>query len=1018
MVNGTRAAVAITLAISGTAAAQATATGSLRGIITDREFGTPVAEASITVLGTRARGTTSETGAFLIRDVPPGTYTVVIAKDGYVREVRPNVRVGEGALVDLDAAMAGEFEDMEEFVVQDVETAPQDIERQDLVVPEAFEPILVLPPVDFQLRLEAPQLLDVLNVDMINRSGAGDAAAALLLVPGATLQDGKYAVIRGLPDRYVATLLDGVRLPVADPTKRAVKLDQFPAAVIQAIEVSKNFTPDQQGEASGGAVNIALRDFPDEGYLRISAQIGFNSQVKNGEFLTYPGGGLGFWGTNDDQRLYPDLAGQPWPNPTGTSYGAAPTIYKWSVAAGDSFEVDDGVRVGAFGNFFYEQDASAYNNGKLDSLEQAGVGTPLAPEQFGAGTDFFTELYDVSQGTQSIQWGGMGALGVETENHQLGAKFLYTLVAENQAVRLTDTRGKYFFFPDYDPNVQGSPGYTADTLLSAPWNVLETLDYSQLSTQSFILNGKHTLDFLGPGEDETLPEGLAFGAPTIDWRFSLSKASEDQPDTTQFSSYWIPEFELFPGFTLPQQWVSYPPAQNAFVGWVQHINYYNEESSIQGAVNAKLPFLQWNDREGYVKAGAFVDNVSRVYLQDTWSNNGDPNSSFSSSFQDRWSVVFPEQTGPPNGPHPINQSTVDISYKGAQDIWAVYGMIDLPFNETMNLTTGLRYEGTYMSTTVEPDVDALWIQTSTQTLRNFTGPNLWDTDFNVNRFLPMVGWSWNIDDDLILRTAFAQTLARPNFYELVPVIQYEYVGGPIFIGNPELQMSALDNYDARIDWMPEEEWLISGSVFYKTIDKPIQYVNRFTEGFTYTAPINFPNGSLLGLELESRITMGPILGEDWAGLKFGANFTYMNSSVTLAAEDAEALRVYGVNQTTQPMTATPDYLLNLNAIYDAEESGTQLGVFFTYKGDSLISGANPYTTLLTPAIYQVGYGTLNFTASQQLFIEGLRFSFNAKNLTNPLIKTEYRTNEGINGLNSSYTAGIGLSLSLTYQIAF
>lgn len=169
MVNGTRAAVAITLAISGTAAAQATATGSLRGIITDREFGTPVAEASITVLGTRARGTTSETGAFLIRDVPPGTYTVVIAKDGYVREVRPNVRVGEGALVDLDAAMAGEFEDMEEFVVQDVETAPQDIERQDLVVPEAFEPILVLPPVDFQLRLEAPQLLDVLNVDMINR---------------------------------------------------------------------------------------------------------------------------------------------------------------------------------------------------------------------------------------------------------------------------------------------------------------------------------------------------------------------------------------------------------------------------------------------------------------------------------------------------------------------------------------------------------------------------------------------------------------------------------------------------------------------------------------------------------------------------------------------------------------------------------------------------------------------------------------------------------------------------------
>ncbi|HAQ67675.1 MAG TPA: hypothetical protein DCR70_08100, partial [Phycisphaerales bacterium] len=93
----------------------------------------------------------------------------------------------------------------------------------------------MIPPIEFSLRLEAPQLLDTIGVEMISRSGAGDAAAALLMVPGATLQDGKYAVIRGLPDRYVATLLDGIRLPSADPNKRAVKLDQFPSAVIQGI---------------------------------------------------------------------------------------------------------------------------------------------------------------------------------------------------------------------------------------------------------------------------------------------------------------------------------------------------------------------------------------------------------------------------------------------------------------------------------------------------------------------------------------------------------------------------------------------------------------------------------------------------------------------------------------------------------------------------------------------------------------------------------------------------------------
>ncbi len=51
--------------------------------------------------------------------------------------------------------------------------------------------------------------------------------------------------------------------------------------------------------------------------------------------------------------------------------------------------------------------------------------------------------------------------------------------------------------------------------------------------------------------------------------------------------------------------------------------------------------------------------------------------------------------------------------------------------------------------------------------------------------------------------------------------------------------------------------------------------------------------------------------------------------------------------------------------------GEQLGIFYNLQGESLISAANPYTTLLTTAIYQLSYGTLNFTFSQELF-EGLR----------------------------------------------
>ena len=58
-----------------------------------------------------------------------------------------------------------------------VELGTEPVQRQEIVVPETFEPILVLPPVDFQLRLEAPQLLNVLNVEAISRSGAPRASA-------------------------------------------------------------------------------------------------------------------------------------------------------------------------------------------------------------------------------------------------------------------------------------------------------------------------------------------------------------------------------------------------------------------------------------------------------------------------------------------------------------------------------------------------------------------------------------------------------------------------------------------------------------------------------------------------------------------------------------------------------------------------------------------------------------------------------------------------------------------------
>ncbi|MEY2715199.1 MAG: hypothetical protein RIT24_1542, partial [Planctomycetota bacterium] len=274
--------------------------GALRGAVIDREFGTPLAGVTVTIVENGLRTNTNEQGIYNFSDLAPGKYTLKIEKPGFVRRITQDVIIEEGRLTDIDADLAGEFEDMDEVVVQEIELA-------------GSESALL------ELRLESPQLLDSVGADMMARAGASDAAAALQLVSGATVQDGKYAVVRGLPDRYVSAQLDGVRLPTADAERRAVQLDQFPSTVIQSVQVSKTFTPDQQGDASGGAVNVDLRDLPETTSFQMRMQGGFNSQVQGAKnFITYPGGGVGTWGDFQGAGI-PDLPnGTTWPNPVGT----------------------------------------------------------------------------------------------------------------------------------------------------------------------------------------------------------------------------------------------------------------------------------------------------------------------------------------------------------------------------------------------------------------------------------------------------------------------------------------------------------------------------------------------------------------------------------------------------------------------------------------------------------------------------------------------------------------------------
>ncbi|MEM7199421.1 MAG: TonB-dependent receptor [Planctomycetota bacterium] len=972
-------AVAVWLCICATTAAQER--GLIRGVVTDEDFGNTVEGARVRILETEQSTTTGEAGNYLVSDIPVGSYTVVFSGEGYLKRVRTDVTVVAGRATELDMAIGSDFAEMDEFVVPAA-----------LQFAGGSEAALL------NLRFEAPSLMDSIGAELLSRAGASDAAGAVRLIPGATVRDDSTPVIRGLPDRYVASLLNGVRLPSADEDTRAVQLDQFPSAVIESVQVTKTFTPDQQGDASGGAVDVRLKGLPDEPFFfRYRVQASHNTQVTGrNNFLSYRGGGVNADGRDGGRRgIQFENEGMPWTGAVGVSRQEAPVDYKWSLATGGRYDLSEGVRIGGYAAVFYERDSAFFDNGIDDRYWVEGPGLPATP-QTSQGTvregDFNTQLFDVTRGSQSVQLGGLATLGLETDNHALNLVYLYTRTTQDEATLAEDTRGKAYYFPGHDPENRSTPGH--EDPFAAPYLRTESLEYTERTTQMVQFRGKHRLPIeeIGP-----------FRQPEVDWSVAYSTAYSYQPDRRLFGSLWTPDgthrvLRAAATFTL---------------GNLQRIWKRIEEDSEQYSVSLKLPFEHWAEDAGYIKVGWFSDDVDRLFDQDTSSNfkptPSTPDPTFTAPYEQFWSASLPFEE------QPVSGALIDVDYTGNQTIESFYAMLDLPLLSTLKLIGGVRFESTDIGIVNDPEEEATWFPPG-QAAEAELLPGEADVDFTSDDVLPSISAVFTPTSPLTVRASYNETVARQTFRELTPILQQEFLGGPIFIDNPDLQMAELKNYDLRLDYTPYDGGLFSASWFYKDIKGPIEFVQRvFT--FDFTTPVNYPKGTLQGFEFETRHDIGN-LWEPMAGLALGANATFIDSEVTLSQQEIDDLEMVQAPIRTRDATGAPERLYNIYITYDVPVVDTQVSLFYTITGDTLVTGAGIADINFVPSVYATQFDTLNFNLSQPLG-DHTRLQFRARNLTNPSIQQVYRSGYiGHDIARSSFTRGIDFSLSVGGELRF
>jgi outer membrane receptor protein involved in Fe transport len=72
-----------------------------------------------------------------------------------------------------------------------------------------------------------------------------------------------------------------------------------------------------------------------------------------------------------------------------------------------------------------------------------------------------------------------------------------------------------------------------------------------------------------------------------------------------------------------------------------------------------------------------------------------------------------------------------------------------------------------------------------------------ETDIEDETLLPSFGVIYEPARNMKLRFSWSRTLARPTFRELAPVATEEFIFGDQYLGNPDLTLSKIENYDAR-----------------------------------------------------------------------------------------------------------------------------------------------------------------------------------------------------------------------------
>ncbi len=808
---------------------------------------------------------------------------------------------------------------------------------------------------------KSPQLFDAITADQFASVGASDAAGALTKVTGVTIEGGKYVYVRGLGDRYSKSNLNGSEVPSLDPNKNAVQLDLFPANLIDNIIVYKTFTPDLQGDFAGGLVDITTRDFPDSYILQLSVGFGFNTQATlNKNFLAPKGSPTDFLGFDNGFRSLPAAISKYDPANFPDPYLDKPGITEVSRAFSNR-EFDPGKKAPFLNHDF------SFSTGNQIQLFNRPFGFIFGLSYNRSFTNYTNGVENVFEGISQGQTTlNRDVLSSSTEHKSTDDVLIGGMFNASYKLNKNNKIGLSLLINQGGTSeARYQVGYLLDANPDSTTRLQNrAINYLQRAFRNVQVRGEHVI----PGMNNL----------NIKWSNSITTSSIQQPDFRLIRN----QFTINPeGDTLYYLGNTDRPSR-----FFRDLKEYNNTSKLDFTLPVKL----FGARDSKIKFGAYYTYKNRTFRENIYQYNIQYNKNFGGDV----SVFFmDENLGYVNNElrnFLIAINIDDNNYDANQNLLASYAMIESSVTDKLRITTGVRFERTDMYLKAFND--------TTGTILN-------------NDFLPSLALTYSINEKTNLRLSANRTLARPSFREFAPLATYDFLGGYIQNGNPNLKRTLINNFDLRWEKFPQTGEYFAVSLFYKKFFNPIENAQLPRAGGS-SSQFQFKNVNesvLYGAEFELRKNLG-----NWISalehFKLSANFSYVYSYVNLTADELQAIQAWDPGtKKTRPMYNQAPYTINTGISYENRDKGWESTLSFNVSGERMV-----VYQIDLPSIYLQPTPNLNYTLKKN-FTDRISVRFKAENLLNYTYKEQITLGDNVY-YTTKYQLGRTFTLSFSYDI--